>query len=518
MKNTSRLNRLITKRNFCLALLLCLVTASSIYVSMHDASAQARKSKTKQATGRSSAAAKAKTSRSTKQKQPTKTGEAENTDSFLSWLGQHSLPPKEASGQAEEDSTAFAGGEIPNRRKPGSKRADEPDKAMQYHLQKRLPEGESELPLEKYVEATEQMRQMPVHSTADNRWMSREELRTANPEQPKLGTWTWLGPGNIGGRTRTIVFNPQNPSVIYAGGVSGGVWKSTDGGASWTAISDLIANLPVSALALEPGNPNVIYAGTGEGFEIGSVNNVNITGAHRGLGIYKSTDGGANWTRLPGTNTADFYYINDLVVSANGPQRVYAATSTGVWRSLDGGANWTQAHNPNLRGGCLDLAIRTDQMNDTVFASCGTRVQATIYRNTDAGGAGTWSSVFTDASMGRTVLAIAPSNQDVIYALSTAFTGAYANSLHAVFRSTTGGESGSWTARVRNTDANKLNRSILSIPMLVTATDCRISTADSIAGQGFTIWRWRLILWTKTASGSAELTWLVPTTAEPIGA
>ncbi|MGH9800891.1 MAG: hypothetical protein ACRD82_11050, partial [Blastocatellia bacterium] len=132
------------------------------------------------------------------------------------------------------------------------KRADEPDKAMQYHLQKRLPEGETELPLERYPDAMEQMRQMPLHSTADNRWITREELRTNSPEQPKLGTWTWIGPGNIGGRTRTIVFNPQNPSVMYAAGVSGGVWKSTDAGASWTPISDLIANIPVSSLALEP--------------------------------------------------------------------------------------------------------------------------------------------------------------------------------------------------------------------------------------------------------------------------
>ena len=488
MKNLFRSNRLMTKRNFCLALLLCLVTAIGVYVSIDDASAQANKAKTKQTVGRNSARTKAKPSRQTKSNQPTQTGEVENLkenlDSFLSWLGQKSLPPKESVGQTAEE-PAVAGSEIPTPRKPGSKRADEPDKAMQYHLQKRLPEGETELPLERYVEAMEQMQQMPVHSTADNRWMSQQELRTASPEQQRLGTWTWLGPGNIGGRTRTIVFNPQNPSVVYAGGVSGGVWKSTDGGTTWTAISDLIANLPVSALALEPNNPNVIYAGTGEGFEIGSQNGVNITGGHRGLGIYKSTDGGANWTRLPGTNTSDFYYVNDLVVSTANPMRVYAATGTGVWRSLDGGATWTQAHNPNLRGGCLDLAIRTDQPNDTVFASCGTRVQASIFRNTDAGGAGAWSMVHTDTNMGRTVLAIAPSNQNVIYALSTAYTGTFTNSLHAVFRSTTGGESGSWTARVRNTDPNKLNRSILSIPALVTAIDCRISTADSISGQGF---------------------------------
>jgi uncharacterized protein (TIGR03437 family) len=366
------------------------------------------------------------------------------------------------------------------------KRADQPDKAFEYFMQKRLPEGETELPFERYVEAMEAMEQMPLHSTADNRWVqSRSELAGLAPDQQRLGTWTWLGPGNIGGRTRAIVFHPQNPDIIYAAGVSGGVWKSTNAGAMWTPISDRIANIPISALALEPGNPNVIYAGTGEGFVIGSQNGVNITGAHRGLGIYKSTDAGATWARLEPTATPDFYYVNDIVISTNGPQRVYAATETGVWRSLDGGANWTRVHNPNTTGGCLDLAIRTDQMTDTVFAACGTRAQSRIFRNTDAGGGGAWTEVLADTGAGRTVLAIAPSNQNVIYALSTAFTGTFANSLHAVHRSINGGEAGSWTARVRNTDPNKLNRAILSDMGAAMASDCKLGGADSVFGQGF---------------------------------
>jgi uncharacterized protein (TIGR03437 family) len=384
------------------------------------------------------------------------------------------------------DARASEGAGADTGKKRKGKRADEPDKAMQYFLQKRLPAGETELPLERYLEAQAEMQQMPLYSTADNRRVaSRAELRKLAPDQQRLGAWTWLGPGNIGGRTRSIVFNPTNPNIIYTAGVSGGIWKSTDAGQRWTPISDLIANIPVSALALEPGNPEVIYAGTGEGFVIGSQNGVNITGAHRGLGIYKSTDGGANWTRLTATATTDFYYVNDLVISTNGPQRIYAATETGVWRSLDGGTTWTRTHNPNITGGCLDLAIRTDQATDTVFAACGTRVQARVFRNTDAGGSGTWAEVLADTGMGRTVLAIAPSNQNVIYALSTAFAGTFANSLHAVFRSTTGGEAGSWTARVRNTDANKLNRAILSDPAAATAIDCRLASADSISGQGF---------------------------------
>jgi uncharacterized protein (TIGR03437 family) len=382
---------------------------------------------------------------------------------------------------------------VPFGRKRG-KSYDEPDAAAQYFLLRRLPEGENELPLEKYVEAQDQMRTMPQYSTALERSLpSRTEIaRGTDPEQGKLGAWTPLGPGNIGGRTRAVVINPQDPNIMYAGGVSGGVWKSTNAGAGWTPVSDLIANIPVSALALDPADPNVLYAGTGEGFEIGSVNNVNITGAHRGLGIYKSIDGGANWTRLAATANTDFFYINDLVISPSSSQRIYAATQTGVWRSLDGGTNWTKVLNPTtstgtfLRGGCLDLAIRADQQKDVVFASCGTRVQASIFRNIDAGATpSTWTEVFTEASMGRTALAIAPSNPTTIYAVSTAYTGSFTNALHAVFRSTSNGDSGTWTARVRNTSPNKLNRAILSAPPFALSTDCKYGTSDSFSGQGF---------------------------------
>ncbi len=480
MKTITRL--LQTKLS--LALMLCLIAASSIYLSMPDASASGKRSidKAKAKPTRQAKARRAAVPRRRKQPSIAGTGDANHP---LNWSALAD-PMKDKLGEWINDAGApFGEGAGMGIHERKSKRADEPDKAMQYYLQKRLPEGETELPLERYLEAMEQMQQMPLHSTADARWVTREGLRASAPDQQRLGTWTWLGPGNIGGRTRAIVFNQQDPNVIYAAGVSGGVWKSTDAGQSWAPISDLIANIPVSALALEPNNPDVVYAGTGEGYEIGSVNNVNITGAHRGLGIYKSTDGGANWTRLPGTDNSNFYYINDLVVSASGPQRVYAATLTGVWRSTDGGANWTQVHNPGLRGGCLDLAIRTDQQNDTLFAACGTRAQARVYRNIDAGGNGAWAEVLADIGMGRTALSIAPSNQNVIYAVSTAFAGTFANSLHAVFRSTNGGEAGSWTARVRNNDPIKLNRLILSSAFFGSLTDCRLGTADSLFGQGF---------------------------------
>jgi hypothetical protein len=129
------------------------------------------------------------------------------------------------------------------------------------------------------------------------------------------------------------------------------------------------------------------------------------------------------------------------------------------------------------------LAVRTDQTTDFLLAACGNLAQATVFRKTNAETAGAWESVLSDPGMGRTAVAFAPSNQNIAYALSTAFSGTFSSSLHAVFRSVNGGQT--WEARARNTDANKLNRAILSSPAPATAIDCKLGTADSISGQGW---------------------------------
>jgi uncharacterized protein (TIGR03437 family) len=369
------------------------------------------------------------------------------------------------------------------RNSQSSEKPDHPAEAAEFFRFKRLPAGEKELPIEKYFEAQERMLRMPQFSTADSRFApSRAELKDS-PEQQRLGAWTPLGPGNIGGRTRALLVNPNDPNVMYAAGVAGGVWKSTDAGATWKPLTDLIANIAVNAMAFEPGNANVIYAGTGEGYFNGD--------GVRGAGIFKTTDGAATWTRLQSTTTEDFHFVNDLVVSPNDNRRVYAATRTGVWRSTDGGATWTRTHNPPgsfggvAPGGCLDLAIRTDRMTDHVLASCGTFEQATVYRNTDAASDGNWTAVLTEPWMGRTALAIAPSNQNVIYALASSndYNTSFYRALHAVFRSTDGGAS--WTAQTRNTNASKMNTALLSFPIYSFATDCGYGLGDSFAGQAW---------------------------------
>ncbi len=333
----------------------------------------------------------------------------------------------------------------------GGEREDSYREAAEFSLLRRAPEGMA-LPVERYLEAKRHAERMPLlrHSAGKGR-------------EAALGSWQPLGPGNIGGRTRSILINPANPKIMYAGAVGGGVWKSTDGAQSWFPLTDLLPSIGIGALAMDPQNPDILYAGTGE-YYTGSTRGDSI----RGLGIFRTTDGGATWSQLPATATSSFYYTNKLAVSPANSQHIYAATYGGVWASLDGGVTWKRVldrTSPN--NGCQDLVMRSDQATDYVFAACGMSVtpQTVIYRNVDAGGGGSWEQVFSAPNMSRTSLAIAPSNQSTIYAVSaSAESGDYHNGLLGVYRSQSNGDKDSWQTRVNNQDANRLNTVLFTNP------------------------------------------------------
>ena len=161
--------------------------------------------------------------------------------------------------------------------------------------------------------------------------------------------WSALGPGNIGGRVRSILVHPTSSSLILAGSVSGGIWKSTNAGASWSAETDAGDILPISSMVIDPTNNNVVYAGTGEGWS--------NTDAVYGGGIYKSTDFGSTWTLLSSTTGASASNFGDVMKVAEDPTgNLYAATkdyksgygvsdytlSGGLYKSTDGGTSWTK--------------------------------------------------------------------------------------------------------------------------------------------------------------------------------
>ncbi|MBK8978256.1 MAG: hypothetical protein IPM29_20315 [Planctomycetes bacterium] len=155
--------------------------------------------------------------------------------------------------------------------------------------------------------------------------------------------WVERGPFNVAGRSRTIAIDPRDTRILWSGGVSGGLWKSVDRGATWQPVDDWWTNLAIGCLVIAPGNPDVMYVGTGEGFfNLNVARGVNRS-AIRGAGVFKSTDGGATWTHL--SATASWEYVQRVAVSPTDPNLLLAAVRPGgIYRSTDGGSSWTQVH------------------------------------------------------------------------------------------------------------------------------------------------------------------------------
>ncbi|RYY97862.1 MAG: exo-alpha-sialidase, partial [Chitinophagaceae bacterium] len=237
--------------------------------------------------------------------------------------------------------------------------------------------------------------------------------------------WQERGPSNIGGRTRALIVDSRDATgnTVIAASVSGGIFKTTNFNATpvtWAPVNDKMSNLAVTALVQSRSNPNVMYAGTGEGwFNIDAV---------RGAGIFKSTDGGNNWTQLASTTT--FEFVQDLVTDNNDNLYVSLRNSTsdkrGVQRSTDGGATWTQVLGAPLAGfttgRAADLEVAS---NGDLYATLGifpdAGIQVSVWRSpasgANTGNVGTWTDITPTglANMDRAELAVAPSNPQRLY-------------------------------------------------------------------------------------------------------
>ena len=255
-------------------------------------------------------------------------------------------------------------------------------------------------------------------------------------------TWSSLGPNNVGGRTRAVALDVTNENIIVAGGVSGGVWRSENGGQTWTKTTtpEQLHSVTCIVQDIRPGKENVWYYGTGE--LVG--NSTRAPGApFRGDGIYKSIDGGRSWQPLPSTKVNDpdnfsspFMYVWDITINPNSiDDEIIAAIYGGIIRSADGGQTWSTVLGNSLYelGGGIDLNIlssifytdihRTD--NGVFYASLSrsTNVSgifsplAGVYLSTDGI---SWFRVVTHSRLPyrRTELGSSLSNPNVVYFLS----------------------------------------------------------------------------------------------------
>ena len=235
-------------------------------------------------------------------------------------------------------------------------------------------------------------------------------------------SWAERGPSNVSGRILGLLVDPTDASgnTLWAGSAGGGLWKATSAtttAISWHSVNASLSNLAVTTIAAVPGtSPLVMYCGTGEGYF--------NSDAIQGNGIWKSTDGGNSWAQLAFTNTANFAFVQKIVVHPVSKD-VYAATRTGLWRSQDGGVTWSQVLSQttaqaSVSNRVADVEIGAD---NTIFAAFGIFSTDGIYRSA-TGNVNSWTKLNTLSGSGlpttgyqRIELACAPSDANRLYAL-----------------------------------------------------------------------------------------------------
>ena len=260
--------------------------------------------------------------------------------------------------------------------------------------------------------------------------------RGANGVDPSLFAalrWRNIGPFR-GGRAVAVTGVPGDPRTFYFGAVGGGVWKSGNAGRSWAPVTDGVAVASIGAIAVAPSDPSTVYAGSGEADMRSDI--------IHGNGMYRSTDAGATWTHA---GLADSRQIARILVDPHDPKTLLVAVlghaygpneMRGVYRSTDGGATWTRTLYRDRDTGAIDLAA--DPAMHVVYASLWQTRRppwsvyppsrgpgTSLWKSLDGGA--TWTEVrgagFAHDALGKIGLAVAPSDPQRVYAIVDAEDG-----------------------------------------------------------------------------------------------
>ncbi|HEX6738115.1 MAG TPA: glycosyl hydrolase, partial [Vicinamibacteria bacterium] len=239
--------------------------------------------------------------------------------------------------------------------------------------------------------------------------------------------WRSIGPANMGGRVADIAGLPGDPSTYYVVPANGGIFKTTNGGVTFTPIFDKEDIASVGAIAIAPSDPNVIWAGSGEGDPRNS--------ASFGIGVFRSTDGGSSWKHL---GLADSERIKRIRVDPKDPDTAYVCAlghawgpneERGVFKTTDGGRTWRKVLFVNKDTGCSDIdmdpgnprvlyaGLYTFRRQPWRFDSGGG--ETALHKSTDGGE--TWKKLtkgLPKGPMDRIGVAVAPSAPEVVYMIT----------------------------------------------------------------------------------------------------
>lgn len=275
--------------------------------------------------------------------------------------------------------------------------------------------------------------------------------------------WRNIGPARPSGRVTDLAVLPTRPSTFYAATATGGAWKTTTNGTTWTPVWDSEGSISLGAIALAPSNPDVVWVGTGEAWS--------ARVSSYGDGVYKSEDGGKTWHHM---GLRETQYIGRIVVHPEDENTVYVAALGSLWgpneerglfKTTDGGKSWTKMLYKNPHTGVVEVALDPTRP-DTVYAATYLRERRAwnfvgggpengLFKSTDGGE--TWDELtngLPDVDMGRIGLSICRSQPNTIYVAAEA-----QGQAGGIFRSDDRGASwerrtGKWNTRL---DYGKLN-------------------------------------------------------------
>ena len=246
-------------------------------------------------------------------------------------------------------------------------------------------------------------------------WLPWEQ--NLNAPQSNSSSWTMSGPvmipekpsgkGKAGmGRINCIAFHPTNQDIFYAGSPSGGLWKTSNGGLSWTTSTDKLLSIGVSDIAVNPSEPDIIYIATGDG----------DAGDTYSVGILKSIDGGETWNSTKVTlDQSAMVYNRRIIINPNNPDILLATSNIGIYRTADGFASFSLVKTGNFK----DIEFKPGDPSIVYATSYSANGNAKIYRSTDGGLTfnETNNGLSTSGKVNRIELAVSPANPNYIYAL-----------------------------------------------------------------------------------------------------